>query len=196
MTTSAGVPMPGSYDYLQLALSVLIAIAASYAALDLAGRVTAASGWTRLAWLAGGATAMGFGIWSMHYVGMLAFHLPVPVGYDWPTVLVSLLAGILSSSFALFIVSRQSMGRIRALMASIILGSGISGLHYIAMAAMRLPAICQFDPFLVTLSVVLAIMFSWAALWLAFYFRKEPKGILWQKLGSAVVMGAAISTMH
>jgi NO-binding membrane sensor protein with MHYT domain len=116
---------------------------------------------------------MGLGIWSMHHVGMLAFRLPVPVGYEWPTVLVSFMAGILSSAFALFIVSRQRMGGVHPSIASIILGSGIAALHYIAMAAMRLPAICQFDPLLVTLSVVLAILFSLAALWLAFYFRQE-----------------------
>src|SRR5579863_7855290 len=78
--------MTGSYDYFLVALSVAIAILASYTALDLAGRVTAASGWLRQIWLAGGAAAMGFGIWSMHYIGMLAFRLPVPVAYDWPTV--------------------------------------------------------------------------------------------------------------
>lgn len=84
--------MVGSYSYHLVTLSVLIAILASYAALDLAARITAASGRVRLAWLAGGATAMGVGIWSMHYIGMLAFSLPVPVFYDWPTVLLSLVA--------------------------------------------------------------------------------------------------------
>jgi methyl-accepting chemotaxis protein PixJ len=98
--------MPGSYDHLQVFLSVVIAIAASYAALDLAGRVTAASRWARSVWLTGGAVAMGIGIWSMHFTGMLAFHLPVPVGYDWPTVLLSLLAAIISSVFALYVSSR------------------------------------------------------------------------------------------
>jgi NO-binding membrane sensor protein with MHYT domain len=83
--------MTGSYDIPVVALSVVIAMLASYAALDLAGRVTAASGWVRWLWLTGGAAAMGFGIWSMHYIGMLAFTMPVAVGYDWPTVLLSLL---------------------------------------------------------------------------------------------------------
>jgi NO-binding membrane sensor protein with MHYT domain len=90
----------GSYDYRLVALSVLIAILASYASLDLAGRVTAARGRTRLLLLTGGATAMGIGIWSMHYIGMLAFTLPVEVRYDWPTVLLSLLAAIFASGFA------------------------------------------------------------------------------------------------
>src|SRR6266849_322039 len=94
-----------SYDYR------LVAISASYAALDLAGRTTAARGRARLAWLIGGATAMGIGIWSMHYIGMLAFSLPVPVLYDWPTVLLSLLAAVIAAAVALFVVSRQRMGR-------------------------------------------------------------------------------------
>ena len=84
--------MTGSYDYRLVVLSVLIAICAAYSALELAGRITAATGRNRLAWLGGGAIAMGFGIWSMHYVGMLAFSLPVPILYDWPTVSLSLLA--------------------------------------------------------------------------------------------------------
>src|ERR1700736_290354 len=101
--------MIGHYDYRLVALSVLIAVLASYTALDLAGRTTAASGRVRLAWLAGGATAMGLGIWSMHYVGMLAFVLPVLVLYDWPTVLASLFAAIFASGVALFVVSRRGM---------------------------------------------------------------------------------------
>src|SRR5215469_3416673 len=105
-----GTALHGSYDYGLVALSVLIAALASYAALDLAARVTASHGRVRFAWLWGGATAMGIGIWSMHYIGMLAFSLPVAVVYDWPTVLISLLAAILASAIALFVVSRKKMG--------------------------------------------------------------------------------------
>ena len=81
--------LSGSYDYRLVVLSVGIAIFASYAALDLAGRVTVARGWARSAWLGGGAAAMGLGIWSMHYIGMLALNMSMPVAYDWPTVLLS-----------------------------------------------------------------------------------------------------------
>ena len=101
--------LPGTYDYWLVALSVVIAVMASYAALDFAGRVTAASGAYRRLWLIGGATAMGLGIWSMHYIGMLAFSLPVTVMYDWPTVLASLVAAILASAVALYVVSRAAM---------------------------------------------------------------------------------------
>src|SRR5258708_7739378 len=99
----AATAMAGSYNYHLVALSVLMAVFACYAALDLAGRTTTASGRVRRAWLAGGATAMGVGIWSMHYIGMLAFSLPVQVSYDWPTVLLSLIAAVFSSAVALFV---------------------------------------------------------------------------------------------
>jgi NO-binding membrane sensor protein with MHYT domain/signal transduction histidine kinase len=192
----AAVNLIGSYNYALVALSVLIAMFASYAALDLAGRVTAAGGWTRAVWLLGGAGAMGTGIWSMHYIGMLAFILPIPVSYHWPTVLLSLLAAILASVVALGVVSRQKMGGFRALAGSVLMGAGISSMHYIGMAAMRLPAVCQFNSFFVVLSVVFAVLISLAALWITFHFRDEKTGIGWEKLAGAVVMGAAIPAMH
>src|SRR6266480_6813019 len=132
--------MHGSYDYRLVVLSVLIAICAAYAALDLAARTTAAKGRARLAWLAGGATAMGVGIWSMHYIGMLAFSLPVPALYDWPTVLLSLIAAIFASAVALFVVSRKKMGWPRSLAGSVFMGGAIATMHYTGMAAMRLQA--------------------------------------------------------
>jgi PAS domain S-box-containing protein len=192
----AAVNLIGSYNYALVALSVLIAMFASYAALDLAGRVTAASGWTRAVWLLGGAGAMGTGIWSMHYIGMLAFILPIPVAYHWPTVLLSLFAAILASLVALGVVSRQKMGWSRALAGSVLMGAGIASMHYIGMAAMRLAAICRFNSFLVVLSVVFAVLISLAALWITFHFRDEKTGIGWEKLAGAAVMGAAIPVMH
>ncbi|MFZ3244781.1 MAG: MHYT domain-containing protein [Candidatus Acidiferrales bacterium] len=195
MVSPDGV-MVGSYNYRLVALSVLIATFASYAALDLAGRVTAARGGARVLWLSSGATAMGIGIWAMHYVGMLAFHLPVPVEYDWPTVLVSLLAAIFASAVALFVVSREKMGVSRAVVGSLFMGSGIAGMHYIGMAAMRLPAMCHYSRVIVTISVVLAIVISFVAMWMAFHFREETKSGGWRKALSAVVMGAAIPVMH
>jgi PAS domain S-box-containing protein len=188
--------LTGSYNHALVALSVLIAMFASYAALDLAGRVTAASGWTRTVWLLGGAGAMGTGIWSMHYIGMLAFILPIPVAYHWPTVLLSLFAAILASVIALYVVSRQKMGVSQAVAGSALMGAGIAGMHYIGMAAMRLPALCLFNSFLVILSVVFAVLISLAALWIAFHFRDEKTGIGWEKLAGAAVMGGGVSVMH
>jgi NO-binding membrane sensor protein with MHYT domain len=143
VTVSAIAPITGYYDYSEVTRSVVIAIAASYAALDLTGRVAAANGRIRLAWLSGGAIAMGIGIWTMHLKGMLAFSLPVPVEYHWPTLLAGLSVAIFASAVALYVTSRQNMSRADALVGSIVMGSGIAGLHYTAMAAMRLPAITR-----------------------------------------------------
>jgi PAS domain S-box-containing protein len=196
MMIPADIAMPGSYDYSEVARSVFIAIAASYAALDLAGRVTAAQGRARLAWLSGGATAMGIGIWEMHLKGMLAFHLPVAVEYDWPTLLAALLAAVFSSAVALYMTSRQKMGSVEAVTGSVIMGGGIATLHYTCMAAMRLPAIARFSPLLVACSILLAILFSLIALLMAFGLREETRWSIPRRLGSATVMGVAISAMH
>lgn len=185
----------GSYDYRLVVLSILIAILAAYTALDLGERVTAARDWARLYWLLGGAASMGIGIWSMHYIGMLAFSLPVPILYDWPIVLLSLVSAVLASEVALFVVSRRKMGSARALAGSIFMGGGIVALHYIAMDAMRMAAMTRYSPFLVTLSVVVALAGSYLALWLTFFFRGEPDRIL-RKVGGATLMGIAIAGMH
>src|SRR5271154_1650860 len=195
MGSTSGL-LAGSYDYRLVVVSVLIAILASYAALDLAGRVTAARGRVRFIWLICGAAAMGLGIWSMHYIGMLAYSLPVPTEYDWPTVLLSLLAAIFASAVALFVVSREQMRFFQALLGGVLMGGAIAGMHYIGMAAMRASAMCHYSPLLVSLSVVLAGLISVAALWLAFYFPGETKSWSWQKGASALVMGAAIPVMH
>lgn len=194
--TNHEVTLVGSYDYALVALSVAIAIFASHAALDLARRVTSERGKAQIFWLTGGATAMGFGIWSMHYIGMLAFRLPVSVEYDWPTVLLSLLAAILASAIALIVVSRKTMGWKLAAVASLFMGGGIAAMHYTGMGAMRLPAMCHWSMGLVTLSIALAIVISLVALCLTFYLREEKELWSWRKALSAVVMGAAIPIMH
>ncbi len=185
-----------SYNYHLVALSVAISILASYAALDLAGRVTAAHGSVRLAWLSGGAWAMGMGIWAMHYIGMLACSLPVGVGYNWPTVAVSLLCAVFGSGAALFVVSRHHMTPVDISLGSLAMGGGIAAMHYIGMSAMRLPATCSYSAPLVTLSIVLAVLISMVALWVAFTLRRDRQHDGTKKIAGAVVMGAAIPVMH
>lgn len=187
--------MSGIYDYRLVALSVVLSIGASYAALDLAGRVTASRHWTRGLWLAGGATAMGLGIWAMHYIGMLAFTMPMPVLYNVQTVGLSLLAAIAASAVALFIVSRKTMGLRQEIIGSIAMGSGIAAMHYIGMAAMRVPARISYNPGTVALSIALAIVISFIALILAFKVRDEKRASQ-RKIVSALVMGSAIPLMH
>lgn len=196
MTISGSAALPGYYDYNEVARSVVIAIIVSYVALDLAGRVTVAKGRARLAWLSGGAIAMGLGIWTMHFKGMMAFHLPVPVEYHWPTVLASLLLAILASALALYVASRRTMSWVEAVSGGAIMSAGIAGMHYVGMAAMRLPAITRYSPLFVTFSILLAILFSLIALLMAFDLREETRWTIPRRLGSGIVMGAAVSAMH
>ena len=174
---------------------MLLAWLAAYAALDLSGRITVTRHWTRAAWLAAGASAMGLGIWSMHYIGMLAFHLPVPVFYHLPTVVLSLVAAIAASAVALFTVGREKMGLVQVAAGSISMGLGITAMHYIGMAAMRLPAMMDYRPGRVALSVALAIVISFAALILSFRVRQENRTSA-RKVVSAAIMGSAIPLMH
>jgi two-component system, sensor histidine kinase and response regulator len=194
--TSLQPIMAGSYDFRFVALSIVVAILASYCALDLSGRITSARASLRGYWLSGGALAMGIGIWSMHYVGMLAFRMPVAVQYDWPTVLLSLFAAILASAIALFTVSREKIGSLRATVAGVFMGIAIAGMHYIGMAAMRLPAVCHYSRAIVAVSVAAAVLISWVALWLTFSFRDETAPRPWRKALSAIAMGAAIPVTH
>jgi two-component system sensor histidine kinase/response regulator len=187
--------LTGTYDPRLVVVSILIAVLAAGAALDLAGRVTWARDTARFWWLTGGAVAMGVGIWSMHYIGMLAFHLPVWVLYDWPTVLLSLLAAVGASWVALFVVSRETMTVPQAIVGSLFMGGGIAAMHYIGMEAMRLPAMCQYVTELVELSIFLAIVVAFAALQMSYAFRGGT-GWSWYKVATAATMGAAIPIMH
>jgi signal transduction histidine kinase len=195
MNSSSAI-LAGSYDYWLVACSILTAVAASYAAFDLAGRVNASRGWARLSWLVGGATATGIGTWSMHYVGMLAFRLPVPVQYHWPTALLSLFAAVFSYAAALVVVSRPRMGSRRTLCGGALMGGGIVALHYVSMDSMRLPAMCHYSPALVTLSVAVAVAGSLLALRLVFILRDPPAARKLPRLAGGMLMGAAIAGMH
>jgi diguanylate cyclase (GGDEF)-like protein/PAS domain S-box-containing protein len=187
--------MNGSYDYGLVTLSVVLAMFASYAALDLAGRVTCARGWARALWLSCGAAAMGLGIWSMHYVGMLAFLMPIPVFYYLPTVLFSLLAAIAASAVALFVVSRPEMNVWQGIAGSVVMGGGIAAMHYIGMAAMRCSAVVVYDRRIVALSIGLAIVTSLAALQVAFRLRNEMRASRRKFIG-AIALGSAIPLLH
>jgi len=185
-----------SYDIRLVALSVLIAILAAHAALDLAGRTAAARGNLRFAWLACGACAMGFGIWAMHYIGMLALKLGVPILYDFPTVLFSLLAAIFGAATALWIVSRKDLTVISVTAGSLVMGAAIAAMHYVGMAAMRVPAMCHYNSKIVSASILIAVVVSAAALLLTFRFRSVQNEFHIGKILSAVVMGFAVAAMH
>src|ERR1700679_1584443 len=124
--TEHSTVLVGHYNYFLVLVSVSIAMLSAYATLDLSERVTYARGKAQLLWLACGAIAMGTGIWSMHYIGMLAFKLPVEVKYDWPLVLLSLFSAIMASGCGLFAVSRKKMGTLVPILGGVFMGSGIA----------------------------------------------------------------------
>ncbi|NMG08344.1 MHYT domain-containing protein [Brasilonema sp. UFV-L1] len=186
-----------SYDSRLVGLSIVISVLASYTALDLAGRVTAAKAPARFAWLIGGGIVMGIGIWSMHFVAMLAFSLPMPMSYDMWTVLVSMLPAMIASVGALFLASRRVLSLQQLLIGGTLMGIGIASMHYIGMYAMLIDATIEYNYVLVIISVAIAIGASIVALWIAFQLRTQTSTIIgWTKIGSAFVMGGAIAGMH
>ncbi len=188
--------MTGTFDPGLVVLSLLMAVLASYAALDLAGRVAASHGRAAAWWLAGGSIAMGVGIWSMHFIGMLAFRMPIAMSYDPGITLLSLLIAICSSLFALWIVCQKELSWPQLVAGALIMGAGVCSMHYTGMAAMRMKPGIQYDPLLFACSVLIAVVASGAALWMAFRLRRRVKGIRRLRAGAAVVMGLAIAGMH
>src|ERR1700741_2856738 len=188
--------MSGSYDFGLVLISLLVAILASYAALDLATRITVSKGRAARAWLIGGAFAMGTGIWSMHFIGMLAFNLPIPRGYDVPITLLSMAIAVVVSGFALYTASRDTLRRRHLLAGGVLMGIGIACMHYPGMAAMRMSPAIDYEPLAFAASIVIAILASLAALWIAFTLRADSGWMMYAKPASAVIMGLAITGMH
>src|SRR6202795_57177 len=181
----------GTYNPYLVALSILVASFASYTALDLSGHAGPARGYARRVWLVAAALTMGGGIWSMHFVAMLAFIMPMPMSYDIGLTTLSLVVTIFVTGGGFYVISRQRASPLHLVLSGIFMGLGIAGMHYTGMAAMRGHVELSYDPLLVALSLVIAIGASTVALWLA--FRTTDLG---QKLVAAVVMGLAVSGMH
>lgn len=192
---NSATAMQTSYDYGLVVLSVVLAMFASYAALEIAGRVASSRGRLRALWLSCGAVVMGLGIWATHYVGMLALDMPITVSYHLPTVALSLLAAIAASAVALFVVSQPQISLWQDVAGGVVMGSGIAAMHYIGMAAMRCSAAVIYNPRIVALSIALPILISLFALRLAFRARDE-KRLTRRKIISTLVMGSAIPLMH
>lgn len=179
-------------------LSYVLAALASYTALDLADRVVKSGGATsRRLWLAGGATVMGLGIWSMHFTGMLAYDFSMPVAYGAYLTAVSALVAVAASGVALFVVSRRLVNARRLMLGGTVMGLGIVSMHYLGMEAMRMPVKISYYPPLVALSGAIAIGASLAALALVTRFsRGVGRAALHTRIGGSLVLGAAIAGMH
>lgn len=188
--------MTGSYSQSLVLFSLLVAILASYTALDMAGRLATTQGRVARWWLAGGATAMGLGIWSMHFIGMLAFKLPIPIGYDLAITFYSLAVSVGASAYALWLVSRPLLPTHRLVAGAVLLGLGIATMHYLGMAAMRMQPGIDYDPLWFTASILIAIGAAGAALWIAFRLRAERRNTRSLRGLASLVMGVAIVGMH
>ncbi len=189
--------MQGTYTSWLVCLSIAVAIVVSYTALSLASRVSNARAGGGTAWLIGGAAVLGVGIWSMHFIGMLALSLPISLSYSLPVTAASLAIAIGISAFALVTVSRATLDMKRLVVGALVMGAGIAAMHYCGMAGIRIVPGITYDPWLFTASVLIAVTASFAALWLAFKLRR---GRSWQmvvaRIGAATLMGLAISGMH
>ncbi|MBK4729702.1 GAF domain-containing protein [Oxynema sp. CENA135] len=188
--------LTGHYNFSLVLLSFAIAAIASYCAFDFVGRVKSNLDRDRGWWVLGGATAMGTGIWSMHFIAMLALEFPVSVSYDAYLTLYSLLSAIGASGIALYLFSR-SVGRFLLGIGGLFMGLSIAGMHYIGMAAMQIPAYMKYNTSLLALSIAIAIGASFGALWLGFRLPdSHDRDPIWQKIGSALLMAIAIAGMH
>jgi len=187
-----------SYSKILVLLSFLVASAAAFTALDMAERVSTAQRLRgRALWRWIGAFCMGGGIWSMHFVGMLAFEVPVAVRYDFSVTLLSLCIAVLASRLAMAIISLPTLSRRQYLLSGLLIGFGIAAMHYSGMAALRSVAQQYYDPWRVALSVAIAIAASWIALLLAVYFRgRNARADRLLKYAAALTMGGAIVAMH
>jgi diguanylate cyclase (GGDEF)-like protein len=188
--------LTGSYSSSLVLISLCVAILASYTALDLTGRIATAKGRAACLWMGGGALAMGIGVWSMHFIGMLAFRLPIDLGYDLALTAFSLLIAVLSSGFALWLVSQPSLPALQLGFGVLIMGAGIACMHYTGMAALRMLPGIDYDPTLFGASLLIAVGASATALWIAFRLRTHTPYVRQIRGLAAVVMGVAIVGMH
>ena len=189
--------MPSDHNLWVVAASFLIAMLASYVTLDLARRVRTAQRRVGLAWWAAGSLVMGTGIWSMHFLGMQAFELPISIGFSSGLTLLSWLAVVGAAAVALGLASREQFGHLQLVLGALVMGTGISGMHYIGMAAMDMAPGIVWDPFMVALSVLIAVLASAAALLIFKLLRQvHPGQRLGYQMAASTVTAVAICGMH
>ncbi|MFM0339431.1 putative bifunctional diguanylate cyclase/phosphodiesterase [Paraburkholderia fungorum] len=190
--------MQSSYNFWLVAISFVVATLASYTALDLTGRIfLLASAGLRHAWRLCGAAALGVGIWSMHFIAMLAFSLPIPLGYDFAATACSLGLAIGVSYLALYATTLPRLTPARLAAGGLLMGIGIAGMHYTGMAAMQMTPSIHYHPAWFAASIVIAIGAATAALWMARALSNDDaRHVLRKRVGAALVMGVAISGMH
>jgi signal transduction histidine kinase/FixJ family two-component response regulator/HPt (histidine-containing phosphotransfer) domain-containing protein len=182
-------------------LSYVVAVLASHVTLSLAQRLRPPGGTPTVQgphwpWIIGGAFSMGTGIWSMHFIGMLAFHLPIQMVYDLTLTAASYVIAVVVSGFALMIFRRNDPTIRGIALPGLFIGFGICAMHYTGMAAMQMSPPIHYDRLLFAASVAIALVAAMAALWIAFSLPQGHRHRRWHKLVAASVMGAAIVGMH
>ena len=189
--------MHGSYSPSLVLLSILVAVLASHAALQLIRQVAlSVSRASRLGWLLGGALAMGLGIWSMHFIGMLAYDIGTSVTYEWGLTLLSMMVAVLSSGLALWANTLSRLTLPWLFGSGAVMGGGIASMHYLGMAAMQMPMAYRYDAPLLGLSILVAVIASTAALWLGGLFLHQRRPRRSYQALAALLMGGAIAGMH
>jgi PAS domain S-box-containing protein len=189
---------PGTYNLGLVVTSVAIAILAAFVALSISGRiVAAATPWARYVWATAGAISMGGGIWSMHFVGMLAFSLPCGITYEPIGTVLSMIPAMLASGIALGTISKpHEPGLSRLSVSAVLMGVGIAAMHYSGMAAMQPEALLRYDPALVAISVVVAVVLAFVSLSIRFQFHRLQSSPMAANIIAASVMGCAVAGMH
>jgi NO-binding membrane sensor protein with MHYT domain len=194
---NCGPALTSGWDMRLVVLSVAVAIGGSFAGLDCAERMRAApTAARRRRYFVAGAALIGISVWTMHFVGMLAHKLPVPVRYEATLSIGSMFAAAFGAGLAFLIVSRPVVRLFHLLVGGLAMGTAIASMHYLGMASMRMAASIRYDPLLFCTSIGLAVTASAGALALASRPVREAGFITWIKSASAVVMGAAIAGMH
>src|ERR1700760_4200501 len=180
-----------------VALSIVAAIIAGYLALDLAQRSAGSAGWARRGWIAAGGGALGMGVWSMHFIGMLALKMGMPVAYDLPLVALSMFAAILGAVVALAVVARPESGVRGLLFAAGFMGLAIGSMHYLGMASMEMDATIRWNAGLVVLSLLIAFGASLAALFLVMQLGRSRFQLgIGRRAAAAVLLGVGIAGLH
>jgi len=197
---AVGDALSQSYSFVIVVLSYLVAALASYAGLLMSASIAnAESARGRWVWLAGGSVAMGIGVWAMHFTGMLALTLPVPISYDVPITVLSVVPAILASALALRVMSGRGNRHRRYLIGGTLVGAGIGAMHYIGMAAMRAEyCVHSYNLLLFALSIIVAVALGIAAFYVRDlrYYGRYLNGRKIHILLSAGLMGLAIAGMH
>lgn len=188
-----GMPVFNHYNLVLVILSYAVSVLGSYTALQLGvGIAQARSSSQRIGTVMAAALAMGGGaIWAMHFIAMLAYQMPYPVSYDIGKTVLSALIAVAACALGLGMSGTGVFSWTKLTSAGCYMGFGVAGMHYLGMSAMIMPADIIYAGGIVTLSVVIGVVASIAALWLAFNMRGK-----WQMFGSAMVMGVAVCGMH